>query len=95
MTRNHNKVVPKIVQQQEMQNEQQALSAKDTVNVAVLQNDPDIKNLVAILYYNSKPVYLLTAILENATWTTMEKRVFNSATSQLYDMKILRLNFVD
>ena len=56
VARNHTKGVPKIVQQQEMQNETQALSVKGIVKVAVLQNDPDMKDLVAISYYNSKPV---------------------------------------
>ena len=95
VARNHMKGVPKIIQQQEMQNETQALSVKGTVKVAVLKNDPDMKDLVAISYYDSKPVYFLTTVLKNVTWATLTKKVYNPQTSKMYHMKFLRPNFAD
>ena len=95
VTRNHNKGVPKIIEQQEMQNEQQALAVKGTVKVAVLKNDPVIKDLVAISYYDSKPVYFLSTIIKNVTWTMKEKKVYNPATAKMYPMKFIRPNFAD
>ena len=89
------KDVPKIVQQQEMQNETQALSVKGTVKVAVLKNDPDMKDLVAISYYDSKPIYFLTTVLKSVKWTTLTKKVYNPQTSKMYHMKFLRPNFAD
>ena len=78
-----------------MKNEQEALAFKGTVKVTVSQNDPDIKDLVVISYYDSKPFYFLTTILKNVMWTTKERRVLNPVTSRMYTMKFLRPNFAD
>ena len=89
------KGIPKIVQQQEMQNETQAWSVKGTVKVLVLKNDPHMNDIVAISYHCSNPVYFLKTVLKNVKWTTLTKKVYNPQTSTMYPMKFLRPNFVD
>ena len=83
------------MQQQETQNKEEALAVKGTVKVAVSQNDPNIKDLVAISYYYSKLFCFLTTIFKNVMWTTKEKMIFNPVSSQMYPMKFLRPNFAD
>lgn len=60
-----------------MQNEKEALTVKNTVKVSVLKNDPSIGDLVAISYYDSKPVYFLTTVLQKNYWTQMEKKIYD------------------
>ena len=78
-----------------MQNEKEALNVKNTVKVAVLKNDPSIKDLVAISYYDSKPVYFLSTVLINVSWTQIEKKVYDPAGMKMTTMKFLRPNFAD
>jgi len=54
--RNHLKGVSKVVTQEEIQSEALALAAKNMVKSVVLKGDPGIDDLVAILYYDSKPI---------------------------------------
>eukprot|EP00957_Ditylum_brightwellii_P051865 3933663-Ditylum_brightwellii.AAC.1 len=57
-----------------MQTENKALAVNNTAKVALLENDPSIKDLVAILYYDYKPVCFLTTALKNVAWTQVKKR---------------------
>ena len=48
VTKNHQKGIPSLIQQTEVQNETLMLQKKGTVKVAVLDGDPDIKKMIAI-----------------------------------------------
>lgn len=61
----------------------------------MLKNGGNIKDLVAILYYDSKPVYLRMTVLENMAWNTKEKKAFNPASNKICPMKFVRPNFID
>ena len=45
-TKNHQKGIPSIIQQTEVQNENLMLQKKGTVKVVVLYGDPDIKQMI-------------------------------------------------
>ena len=49
-TKNHQKCIPSIIQKTEVQNENLMLQQKCTVKVAVLDGDPDIKQMITISY---------------------------------------------
>ena len=95
VTRNFLKGIPSVVQQTEVANVNHVLQVKGTVKVAVLKGDPDIKDLVAISYYDSKPVYFLTTVLQNVKWNMLTKRVFNKQEYKMCKMPFFRPNFAD
>ena len=95
VTRNHLKSIPLIVEQAEVANESAALTEKGTVKVVVLKGDPTCTDLVAILYYDSKPIYFLSTVLQNVKWNMLTKRVFNKGLHKMCNMLFLRPNFAD
>ena len=94
VTKNHQKGVPKIIQQNEVQNETLMLQQKGTVKVAVLNGDPDIKPMIAISYYDSKPIYFLSTVVRNVEWIELARRCFNKEKFLMDEVKFLRPNFV-
>ena len=65
------------------------------MKAAVLEGDPKIPNLVAVSYYDHKPVHFLSTICESIKWIQCEKPVFCVETEQVENMKFLRLNIND
>ena len=49
--------------QTEIQNDKVADETRNTVKVAVLEYDSSSTNLLAISYYDSKPVYFLSTVI--------------------------------
>jgi len=49
-------------------NDKMADEQRNTVKVAVLEIDATIKDLVAISFYDSKPVYLFSTVIPEVTW---------------------------
>ena len=65
------------------------------VKAAILQGDPDVPDLVAVSYYDQKPVNFLSTICETIKWVQCEKPVFCVETEQVENMKFVRLNIND
>ena len=62
------------------------------MKAAVLEGDPVIPNLVAVSYYDSKPVHFLSTICQSIKWIQLERQVFNVDSEKVEPMKFLRLN---
>ena len=62
------------------------------MKAAVLDGDPNVPNLVAVSYYDQKPVHFLSTICESIHWIQCQKQVYCSETQQLETLKFLRLN---
>jgi hypothetical protein len=62
------------------------------VRAAVLEGDAEIPNLVAVSYYDQKPVHFLSTICETIKWIVCEKSVYCVDTEKKETMKFLRLN---
>ena len=75
------KGIPKIVQQMDVSNENLALQVKGSIKVAVLKGDPSITDLMAISYYDSKPVYFLSSVISNVQWIVKEKKESDKSIS--------------
>ena len=52
-------------------------------------------NLVAMSYYDQKPVHFLSTISESIKWIQCEKPVFSVETGQVENMEFLHLNIND
>ena len=77
VTKNHQKGIPSIIQKTEVQNDNLVLQQKGTVKVAVLDGDPDIKQIIAISYYYSKPIYFFSTVVRNVEWIELTLKCFN------------------
>ena len=95
MARPSLKGVPTFVHQDKFQNEQRAEEEKGTIKVAKLVGEPKCKDLLAISYYNSKPVYFLSTVLSTVKWDENQKKVYSKALNKMVNAKFLRPNFVN
>ena len=68
---------------------------RNTVKVAVLDGDSTIKDLVAISFYYSKPVYFLSSVIPEVKWSTVNKKVYSKLLNKEISLEFLRPNFVD
>jgi len=95
VTRVDNRRVPKCIMQTQLQNTKMADEQRNTVKVAVLDGDSAIKDLVAISFYDSKPVYFLSSVIPEVKWSTVNKKVYSKALNKKINLEFLRPNFVD
>ena len=65
------------------------------MKAAVLEGDHKVPNLVAVSYYDQKPVHFLSTICESIKWIQCEKPVFCIETEKVENMKFLHLNIND
>ena len=62
------------------------------MKAAVLEGDSDVPNLVAVSYYDQKPVNFLSTICESIQWIQWQNQVYCFQTQQLEMLKFLQLN---
>ena len=62
-----------------------------TVKAAVLVGDEEVPDLVAVSYYNQKPVHFLSTICESIKWLEYHKEVYCVETEHVEMMKFLHL----
>ena len=84
--------LPKCVVQEEVKNVNDIQSVRGTVKAAVLQGDPEVPDLLAVSYYDQKPVHFLSTICQKIKWVQCEKKVFCVESDQVESLKFLRLS---
>ena len=84
--------LPSCVLQEEKKTPNEIRAVRGTVKSTVHVGDPDVPNLVAVSYYDQKPVHFLSTICESIHWIQCQKQVYCSETQQLETLKFLRLN---
>ena len=78
ITRTDNRRFPKHVLQLELKNIRLFDKKGNTENVAVLEGDISIEYLVAISLYDSRPIYFLSNVIPDATWTAVTKTIISN-----------------
>ena len=63
-----------------------------TVKAAVLVGDEELPDLVAVCYYDQKPVHFLSMICESIKWIECQKEGYCVETEQVETIKFLHLN---
>ncbi|KAL7577120.1 hypothetical protein ACA910_019722 [Epithemia clementina (nom. ined.)] len=91
-TRKSGRGLPKSFIQEEVTNPADIRRVRGTVKAAVLEGDPEVTGLVAVSYYDQKPVHFLSTICEKIHWVECTKRVYCVETEQVELMRFLRLN---
>ena len=67
-------------------------AVQGTIKGVVLEGDSDIPDLVAMSYYDQKPVHFLSTICESIKWIQCEKPVYCVEMDQVETLKFLCLN---
>ena len=78
-----------------MQGTAEIRRVQGTVKAAVLEGDGEISGLVAVSYYDQKPVHFLSTICETIKWVQCTKCVYCVETEQVEEVKFLCLNIND
>ena len=91
-TRKSGRGLPQCVLQEEKTSPSEIRQVRGTVKAAVLEGDSEMPDLVAVSYYDQKPVHFLSTICESIKWIQCEKKVYCVETDQVESMKFLRLN---
>ena len=84
--------LPKCVVQEEKPGPADVCAVQETVKGAVLEGDSGIPDLLAMSYYDQKPVHFLSTICESIKWIQCEKPVYCVEMDQVEKLKFLCLN---
>ena len=60
-----------------------------------MEGDPVANDLLAISFYDTKPVYFLSTVVEDVKWLNMSRKIYSKTMQQKVDKFYLRPNFVD
>ncbi len=82
-----------VLQKEVKKNEQAALRGK--TKAAVLEGDPDCKDLVAFGVYDTKPVHFLSTAYTLLSWKEKYKRVFDGDAGINITLKFIRTDMQD
>ena len=89
LTRKSGRALPKCVVQEEKTSPADVCAVRGTVKGAVLEGDSEIPHLVAMSYYDQKPVHFLSTICESIKWIQCEKPVYCVEMDQVEKLKFL------
>ena len=87
--------IPQCIVQEKVTRKDDLLRSKGTVKAAVLENDTKCKGLVALSFYDSKPVYFITKACERIEWIKKSRKLYHKEKGEKVDVPFYRLNIVD
>ena len=91
-TRKSGRGLPKCVIQEEVKNAEALHAVRGTVKAVVLEGDDKVPGLLAVSYYDQKPVHFLSTVCEKIKWVQCEKKVYCVETEQVETMMFLWLS---
>ena len=96
VTRESGRGIPKCVYQQKQKRKKDIDAARGTFKAAVLQNDEHCGGkMVAVSFYDSKPVYFLSHACKVIKWIKKVRDVYSHVLKKMVKMGFLRPNIVD
>jgi len=87
--------IPKCIFQEQVTKKEELLKNKNIVKAAVLVGDSKIKNLVALSFYDSKPVYFISSMCEKIQWVQQNRNLWHKELGRKVNAPLFRLNIVD
>ena len=94
-TRKSGRGLPKCVIQEGKKYPSEISAVCGTVKATVLDGDTEVPDLVAVSYYDQKPVHFLSTIYESITWIECTKKIYCVESEQMEILKFLQLNIND
>ena len=95
MTQKGGRGVPKCIEQLDVTKKEDLAKTRGTLKVSELVGDEQMKGLVAISLYDSKPVYLMTTASEKIVWVKKERKLFDKNLMELVPAPFFRVNVID
>jgi hypothetical protein len=95
VTRQSGRGIPKCIEQTPQTTKENIMRNRGTVKVARLVGDPDLKDLVAVSYYDVKPFYFMTNAWTDIKWIKKHRQVWSSTLKRMVKMPYHRLNIID
>ena len=83
--------LPKCVLKEEKTSPAEICAVHGMVKAAVLVGDEEVPDLVAVSYYDQKPVHFLSTICESIKWIECHKEVYCVEIEHVEMMKFLHL----
>ena len=90
--RKNGRGLPKCILEEEKTSHAEIRAVRGRVKAAVLVGDEAVPDLVAVSYYDHKPVHFLSTICKSIKWIECHKEVHCVETEQVEMMKFLHLN---
>ena len=82
-TRKSGRGLPKCGIQEEKKNPSEISAVHGTVKATVLDGDTEVPDLVAVSYYDEKPVHFLSTICESIKWIECTKKIYCVESEQM------------
>ena len=87
--------IPQCIVQEKVTRKADILRSKGTVKAAVLENDSKCKGLIALSFYDSKPVYFISKACETIQWIKKSRKLYHKDKGEKVNVPFYRLNIVD
>ena len=69
--------IPKCILQDTVTKKKDVLSSKVTYRCAILVRDPNCKDLVAMFFYDSKPMYFISNACKSVQWINKARNIWH------------------
>ena len=80
------------VNQDEVTAQKDISKERNTTKAAVLRDNPECPDLVAVAVYDTKPVHFLSMICDSIKWVLKTQKVYSKNKSKVSKLSFLRLN---
>ena len=87
--------IPNCILQDAVTKKDDLLRTRGTVKASVLQGDPSCPSLVALSFYDTKPVYFVSNACKNITWMKKDRQLWHAEKHKKMDAPFYRLNLVN
>ena len=81
--------------QSEVQDENEKVRVQETAKEVILLGDAGLLDLIAVLVYDTKPVYFLSMPRKEIQWTRKKRKVYDKKLKKMVNSYFLRLNIND
>ena len=87
--------IPKCLVQDTVTKKQDVLSSKITVKCAILVRYPNCKDLFAMSFYDSKPMYFISNACKSVQWIKKDRNLWHKEKGKKVEVPFYRLSIVD
>ena len=81
-----NRGLPQCVVQLEKATEKEQERVRGSTKAAVLHDDPECPDLVAVSVYDTKPVHFMSMMCEDIKWITKSRKIFDCKRRVMVNM---------
>jgi hypothetical protein len=95
VARTNGRGVPAGIIQKEEKNKDRAEKLRRTTTTARLNNLPGCPSMLVVSTYDTKPVHILSTVVESVEWIAKERKVWDANKDKKSLIKFFRLNVIE